>query len=184
MRKSQANIDQAAVNAELRKQFGSTATRAQLLDYRSKTGIDPKWIRRNAACRIGRGVYEIPDGTTPDVPVRREAKRDKVPAGERAVLPTPFDDDTYDGDAAPVEDAPKRRGRKHKEEGPSLIDAPDYEPAIQERAAPQFIHAWVCKGEGCPGRKPGSFYGPDNSAPICECGAEMARHAWTKKRVW
>ena len=61
------------VNRDLRTRFGATVTRAQLLDYRTETGIYPTWIRRDEANRIGRGVYRIPteDGSLP-VPVQTE----------------------------------------------------------------------------------------------------------------
>lgn len=179
-------VDQEQVNAALVARFGSTVTRQELLQYREETGIDPKWIRRNDACRVGRGSYQIPTGkgSTPAGPIAvAPAATRKMGKHERVVLPTPFDDGEYDEsaeDAAPVEG--KKRGRAPKVDAmDALVNQPDYDPTIQERAMPVFIHAWICPGDNCPGRKRGDFFGPDMSAPKCECGTEMVRHSWTKK---
>jgi hypothetical protein len=154
-RRSAPDIDTHAVNEALRALHGDTVTRQQVLDYRDKTGIDAKWIRRNEACRIGRGVYRIPGGAS-------------APAGEsvdfsqRTVMPTPFDDD------ATVISRPAKI-------------AIDPMPAV-EPEAPRFVHAWVCSDRECVGRKPGNFYPADGSMPVCECGKDMRRHSWSVRK--
>ena len=168
-------VDQAQVNAELRKEFGETATRQELLFYRERTGIDPKWIRRNPAARTGRGLYRIPgDGEV----VAQAPVGARLAKHERAVIATPFDDGEYDGDA-PAEPKAKR-GRKRADDN-SLIERDDYDPSIGERAAPLIIHAWVCEDRSCVGRKPGAFYPAEGVKPTCECGSPMMRHSWERK---
>lgn len=172
-------VDQAAINAELRKEFGSTVTRADLLAWREKSGIDPKWIRRNDALRVGRGLYNIPDGETP---VARPPAGARLAKHERAVLPTPFDDGHYDGDGdADAPSKPKRAKRVRKgdpEDPQALINMPDYDPTIGERAAPVYVRAWLCEDRNCVGRKPDI---ESVTEPVCECGQKMFRHSWPKK---
>lgn len=172
-------VDQDKVNAELRGMFGATATRQDLLAYRERTGIDPKWIRRNPAARTGRGLYRIPDGEvdaniSADGPTMapRSTPTRKMGKHERAVLPTPFDDGAYDEPAA---DEKPKRGR---------VKEPVVVIESVERPAPVFVHAWVCTVEACPGRKPGTFWikkDDDLIPPTCECGGEMKRHSWAKR---
>jgi hypothetical protein len=174
MKYTSKNCDQAKVNAELREMFGAEATRQDLLSYREKTGIDPKWIRRNPAARTGRGLYRIPgeDEVTPAFTPAPAATR-KMGKHERAVLPTPFDDGAYD-ETPEVEETPKRGRVK---ESVAVIES-------VERPAPVFVHAWVCTAEACPGRKPGTYWvkkDDDLVPPTCECGAEMKRHSWAKR---
>lgn len=170
-------VDQTAVNAELRQMFGETATRQDLLAYRERTGVDPKWIRRNPAARTGRGLYRIPGAT--DAPVQWDSGV-RMGKHERPVMETPFDSGDYDGDAAPK---PAKRGRKAADDSTAEFNRPDYDPTIGERAAPQIIHAWICENRECVGRKPGDFLPADGSVkPTCECGSPMMRHSWERKR--
>lgn len=64
-----------SINADLRKIYGATITRSQLLEYKAKTGINAVWIRRDPANRAGRGLYTIPtaDGS-PAVAPRQTPK--------------------------------------------------------------------------------------------------------------
>jgi hypothetical protein len=51
----------ASVNADVRKIYGETITRAQLFDYKKKTGIFAEWLQKGPeAHRVGRGLYAIP----------------------------------------------------------------------------------------------------------------------------
>jgi len=51
-----------SVNADLRKLYGPTITRAQLFEYKAKTGIFAEWLQKGPEShRIGRGLYAIPD---------------------------------------------------------------------------------------------------------------------------
>lgn len=190
-----AKANQSEVNADLKARFGETCTRTQILEYRDETGIDPRWIRKNPSCYVARALYRIPGGTA-DVPLPnaeqsvrlpRLARREKVSGdGERSVLSSPFDDDTYDdvpSDTPEPEDETPKRPRKMKIAAESYADrglnADGEMPKIS------YVHAWICDGykEGCPGRKPGSFHPPENEgpAPKCECGSPMTRHAWSRK---
>jgi hypothetical protein len=170
------------------------------MSYREETGIDPRWIRKGKACNIGRGFYRIPGGTG-EVPERLEmpkwipplrsaksAKREKVASDVRSVIPSPFDDGAYDEpetDTENVAPVKAKRGRKPKsggEDDPQAVqNHPEYDPSIGERAAPVFIHAWICDARAsahCPGRKPGNFYAENGAPPKCECGSTMSRHSW------
>lgn len=76
MKKNDALRD--TVNAALRLKYGTTITRAQILDYKKKTGEYAVWIRRDASLRVGRGVYRIPGADyVPDTatPSRRKAAK-------------------------------------------------------------------------------------------------------------
>ena len=80
-----AITDREAVNADLRKRFGSTVTRKQLCRYRDETGIYPVWIRTDAKLRIERGNYKIPpEGYSSNIPVNLTTKN-----AERAALAVP-----------------------------------------------------------------------------------------------
>jgi len=174
-------VDQATVNADLRERFGATVTRQDLLSYREETGIDPKWIRRNAECRTGRGLYSVPGADA--APSAAWVASPRMAKHERPVMETPFDSGDYDDTDAPV--VKPKRGRKaaSDESAQSVVNQPDYNPLIHERDTPQFIHAWVCDNRGCVGRKPGEFYPADDKTvtPTCECGSTMSRHSWTRK---
>ena len=187
------NARHDAANKEMRELYGPTMTHAQLAEYKALTGTDALWIRRGPTCiKLGRGLYRIPGGDPAEVTqaavvtapesARKFAKTKKADAPaptlrkgkkDRAVLPTPFDDGAYDEPA---------KGTDDDEDGTApIVDA----PVGYYRPEPLMIHAWVCKSSRlthCPGRKPGSFYGPDNAAPMCECGSEMQRHSWEKKQ--
>lgn len=164
----------AAANAEMRTLYGDTMTHANLAEYKALTGVDPLWIRRGPTCiKLGRGLYRIPGGdgaptVVKSAPVAEPSQRKFAKAKkERVVIPTPFDDDE---DAVTPE--------------PEEVVSDTPAPAGYNRPEPLMVHAWVCKASRithCPGRKPGNFYGPDNSAPKCECGSEMQRHSWEKK---
>jgi hypothetical protein len=165
---------QAEVNAELLKRFGSQASRSELLEYRTETGIDPKWIRRNPACRIGRGLYAIPGASMNVVPVSTPTR--KLAKHERAVLPTPFDDGAYDTPTdenpfarEPIKDTPRPT--------PDAIDARD-EVYVPTQV---YITAYICLDTDCPGRKNAKFVDPEGPDPKCECGSGMRRHSWAKK---
>ena len=189
MRYQCAGVNQDEVNAELRARFGDTVTRAEILAWRDESGIDPRWIRKGTACNIGRGLYRIPGGdgsvVPVDVPAPRMARREKVSddSDSRSVIPSPFDDDTYD---EPAEDAPKpKRGRKPKAPAEDKLAGRTLD-VNGEIPAPVFVHAWICDARAdkhCPGRKPDFARGPDDAPPVCECGSTMSRHSWapTKK---
>jgi hypothetical protein len=191
--KTSTSDKHAAANKEMRELYGDQMSHSQLAEYKALTGIDALWIRRGSTCiKLGRGLYQIPGGNAvkvatsapilpPPSPSQRKfakAKKSDTPTPrkskkDRVVIPTPFDDGAYDAPA---------KGTDNDEDGTApIIDA----PVGYYRPEPLMIHAWVCKASRtthCPGRKPGSFYGPDNAAPKCECGSEMARHSWEKKQ--
>lgn len=184
-----SKANQTEVNAALRERFGETCTRTQILAYRDETGIDPRWIRKNPSCYLARALYRIPvgfDEPCEDVrqvsPAPKMAKREKVASGdrERVVIPSPFDDGAYDEPETDETPEPVKRTRKTKIDDPWAGRELD---AAGEMPKPVMVHAWICNSyrDGCPGRKPGSFHGPDFSSPKCECGSEMTRHAWTRK---
>lgn len=50
------------VNADLRRTYGATITRAQLFEYKQKTGVFAEWLQKGPeANRVGRGLYAVPD---------------------------------------------------------------------------------------------------------------------------
>ena len=187
---STANQDE--VNADLRARFGETVTRQEIMAWRDETGIDPRWIRKGSACNIGRGLYRIPgrDGTAvaPSVPAPRMAKREKASSDSedsRSVIPSPFDDDTYDEEPAEeTPEAPKKRGRKPKVVEEDKLAGRELD-AAGEIPKPVFVHAWICDArvdKKCPGRRPEFARGPDDGAPICDCGSTMSRHSWAPSK--
>jgi len=194
MRYKCSGLDQAAIIAELRERFGETCTRAEIMQYREESGNDPRWIRKGQSCNIGRGLYRIPGGQGGSSPVMSSvvtpklAKREKVVkddelvTDDRSVISTPFDDGHYDEDAPVAEKS--KRGRKVKE----VVEpfAGRELDAAGELPAPVYVHAWICDARTstthCPGRKPGTAYGPDGAPPVCECGSPMSRHAWAPSK--
>lgn len=180
---SKANRDE--VNAELRARFGDTCTRAEILQYREESGIDPRWIRKGKECSIGRGLYRIPGGTGEApvaAPMPKMAKREKVSKNEvRSVLPTPFDDGAYDEPEAEVEVAEKPKRGKKAQPAEDKLAGRELD-ANGEIPAPVFVHAWICDArieKRCPGRKPDIARSEEGAPPVCECGSTMSRHSWS-----
>lgn len=76
-----------AVNAALRAKYPSgTVTRAQLLDYKKRTGDYAVWIRRDPSLRVGRGVYRIPGADYTPATETRTAKRTRKVAETASLL--------------------------------------------------------------------------------------------------
>jgi hypothetical protein len=71
----------AGINADLRKTYGETITRAQLFDYKTKTGIFAEWLQKGPeAHKIGRGLYTVPsgDGSLSPLPIAKPAKVERL----------------------------------------------------------------------------------------------------------
>jgi MoxR-like ATPase len=76
----------ASVNADLRKTYGETITRAQLFDYKKKTGIFAEWLQKGPeAHRVGRGLYAIPDASGTVAWLPGKSPKAAVPVAERLV---------------------------------------------------------------------------------------------------
>jgi MoxR-like ATPase len=76
----------ASVNADLRATYGDTITRAQLFEYKAKTGIFAEWLQKGPeARRVGRGLYAIPSASGHVAPVAPVAKR----ASAERLVPAP-----------------------------------------------------------------------------------------------
>jgi hypothetical protein len=91
--------DRQAVNDALRAKYGDTITRQQILDHKKKTGDYAVWIRRDAANRIGRGLYRIPtDGSA--APTSRSSK--PAPVASSGLVRNP---DMVDATPAPIRTA-------------------------------------------------------------------------------
>ena len=79
------------VNADLRKIYGATLTRADLFEYKAKTGVFAEWLQKGPdAHRIGRGLYAIPDAegkydSAAILPVKGKVKGAHYAAPERLV---------------------------------------------------------------------------------------------------
>jgi hypothetical protein len=70
----------AQVNADLRATYGETITRAQLFEYKAKTGIFAEWLQKGPeAQRVGRGLYAIPSVSGQRLaPVAKRAETERL----------------------------------------------------------------------------------------------------------
>ena len=83
----------ASVNADLRKIYGETITRAQLFDYKAKTGIFAEWLQKGPEShRIGRGLYAIPsaDGAAVTAHAKPAKAERLVPVVATVPAPVPM----------------------------------------------------------------------------------------------
>jgi len=78
------NDTHASINADLRATYGETITRAQLFEYKGKTGVFAEWLQKGPeARRVGRGLYAIPDASgsvvrTAPAPSAKRASADRL----------------------------------------------------------------------------------------------------------
>jgi hypothetical protein len=83
-----------SVNADLRNLYGDTITRAQLFEYKARTGIFAEWLQKGPEShRVGRGLYAIPhtDGSVPmlSAPPAKRAKREALVPLAPVAAPAP-----------------------------------------------------------------------------------------------
>ena len=85
------NEKHATVNADLRSIYGDTISRAQLFDYKKKTGVFAEWLQKGPESnRVGRGLYAIPGVGSTKAVVAKIAMQDRlVPVASAEPVATP-----------------------------------------------------------------------------------------------
>jgi len=159
-----AKWDKDAINAELRKRFGKTFTRQQMLDFKEETGCFPVWIYRDPSCKIGRCLYAIPGADDSDA---------LADTNEEPMAMTDVDLGKVDFSKKPV---PKvRRGR------PSTTAVSANLAFDSETMKLVRRHVFICMKDKARIYVPAGEPLPD-VAPVCpECGGPMWRHYYAEK---
>lgn len=192
--------DRAELVAQLRKEFGDTMTRKQMLAFTEKTGTNLRFLRQ-PSMKTAPGVFRLP-GAAVAAPVKTEPKvaskddtrkhvaskkrtrknPDAPMKMEREVLAAPYlQDEDYDEDVPDEQEAPapsmqprlRKKGRKTASDGMRVLSV----------GKGDFRAHWVCGKWGCKGRDVDTPTDGNHDPRCPECGSIMNVHHFVPASV-